>query len=79
MGLSHTGAESTFMWPGFDPQIRRELALVREMVALRHSTPSREWPLVFLPDRGELLVVREWPNGALTAYMNSIPSDSPDQ
>ena len=79
MDPGHTGAESPVMWPGFDPQIRRELTLVREMVALRHSTPSREWPLIFLPDRGELLVVREWPNGALTAYVESIRSDSPDR
>ena len=49
------------------------------MVALRHSTPSREWPLIFLHDRGELLVVREWPNGALTAYVDSIRSDRPDR
>jgi hypothetical protein len=66
------------MWPGFDPQIRRDLTLVREMVARRHCTPSREWPLIFL-DRGELLVVREWPNGVLTAYVDSIRSDSPDR
>ena len=79
MRPSHTDAESTIMWPGFDPQIRRDLNFVRELVALRHSTPTREWPLVFLHDRGELLVVREWPNGALTAYVDSILADSPDR
>jgi hypothetical protein len=66
------------MWPGFDPEIRRELNYVRELVALRHSTPTREWPLIFLEDRGELLVVREWPNGSITAYVDSLRSDRSD-
>ena len=63
------------MWPGFDPEIRRDLDYVRELVALQHSTPTREWPLVFLGDRGELLVVREWPNGSITAYLDSPRTD----
>ena len=61
------------MWPGFDSQIRRELNFVRESVALRRSTPTREWPLIFLADRGDLLVVREWPNGSITAYVDTPP------
>ena len=67
------------MWPGFDPEIRRELNYVRELVALRHSTPTREWPLIYLDDRCELLVVREWPNGSITAYVETPRSDHPGQ
>jgi len=56
------------MWPGFDPQMVRALATIREMVALQHQTPTREWPLVFVPEHDALLVVREWPDGSVTAY-----------
>jgi hypothetical protein len=63
------------MWPGFDPILTRELANIRQMVALRHQTPTREWPLLFLEDRGELLVVREWPDGSVTAYIVSAESE----
>jgi hypothetical protein len=59
------------VWPGFDPVLTRELAYIRQMAALRHQTPTREWPLIFLEDRGELFVVREWPDGSVTAYMMS--------
>lgn len=63
------------MWPGFDPEIQRQLHNVKEMVSLRHQTPTREWPLIFLDERGELLVVREWPNGSLTAYLDAPASE----
>ena len=63
------------MWPGFDPILTRELANIRRMVALRHQTPTREWPLLFLEDQGELLVVREWPDGSVTAYIVSAESE----
>ena len=79
MRLGHTDAESTIMWPGFDPQIQRDLNFVRELVALRHRTPTGEWPVVVLHDRGELLVVREWPNGTLTAYVDSLRRHTPDR
>ena len=59
------------MWYGFDPQLRRELQHIRQMVALRHQTPSREWPLLFDERHNELLVVREWPDGSVTAYLTS--------
>jgi hypothetical protein len=50
--------------------MKRELACIREMVALRFQTPTREWPLVLveLEHDTALLVVREWPDGAITAY-----------
>jgi hypothetical protein len=57
------------MWSGFDPQLRRELEHVRRMVSLRRQTPTREWPLIFDETNQELLVVREWPDGSVTAYL----------
>ena len=56
------------MWNGFDDTTRRDLAAIREMVARQRQTPSREWPVIYIEDRQLLLVVREWPNGSLTAY-----------
>jgi hypothetical protein len=55
------------MWSGFDPQLRRELDHLRRMVSLRRQTPTHEWPLIF--DDTDLLVVREWPDGTMTAYL----------
>jgi hypothetical protein len=63
------------MWSGFDPDLWRELERVREMVALRHCTPTREWPLIFVKQHDELLVIREWPNRSITAYATSEFSD----
>jgi hypothetical protein len=64
------------MWSGFDPEIWRQLERIREMVALRHQTPTREWPLIVADHSDELLVIREWPNGSLTAYAASKVSDN---
>lgn len=63
------------MWSGFDPQIRRDLENVRQMVALTRQTPTREWPLLFEHAHDELLVIREWPDGSLTAYFTAEYSD----
>jgi hypothetical protein len=57
------------MWPGFDPQLRREFESIRQLVALRYQTPTREWPLIVEDHDEELLVVREWPDGSITAYL----------
>lgn len=57
------------MWFGFDPQLRRDLENIRQMVRLTQQTPTREWPLLFERTHDELLVVREWPDGSVTAYM----------
>ena len=62
------------MWPGFDPNIRRDLAVLRELVALQRQTPRREWPLIYLEEHQTLLVVREWPDGSLTAYTMENPN-----
>ena len=35
------------MW-GMDPQLQRELQKIKEMVSLRHQSPTKEWPLVFI-------------------------------
>jgi len=59
------------MWPGLDPEFVRQLETVRQMVSLRFQSPTREWPLMFVEDRDELLVVREWPDGSITAYLTS--------
>jgi hypothetical protein len=63
------------MWPGFDPVIKKELANIRRMVALKHQTPTMEWPLIVveLEKQRALLVVREWPDGSITAYAAELP------
>lgn len=67
------------MWPGFDPELRRELDHVRQMVSLTHLTPTREWPLQFVDEYDALLVVREWPNGTITSYLTSDYRDLRDR
>ena len=64
------------MWSCFDPELRRQLDTVRQMVKLTHQTPTREWPLLFDDQHDELLVVREWPDGSITAYLTSEYSDT---
>ena len=66
------------MWSGFDPELRRQFENVREMVSLTHQTPTQEWPLVFVTQHNALLVVREWPNGSITAYFTSVNARSTD-
>jgi hypothetical protein len=63
------------MWPGFDPEIRRQLNSIRHLVSLQHQTPVREWPLIFMHQYDELLVVREWPDGSITAYATNEYSE----
>ena len=63
------------MWSGFDPELRRQYENIRQMVKLSHQTPTREWPVVFVNERNALLVVREWPDGTLTAYLTGEYSD----
>ena len=60
------------MWSGFDPELRRQLDTVRQMVALQRLTPTREWPLISIEAHGGLLVVREWPDGSITAYLACV-------
>jgi hypothetical protein len=50
---------------------------MRQMVKLSHQTPTREWPVVFVNERNALLVVREWPDGTLTAYLAENVPDKP--
>ena len=56
------------MWSGFDRDLQREFDNIRRMVALTRLTPTKEWPLVFVDEHNVLFVVREWPNGEITAY-----------
>ena len=59
------------MWFELDPELRRQLEHIRQMVALQQQTPTREWPMIAIEDRA-LLVVREWPDGSITAYLASV-------
>jgi len=59
------------MWHGFDADIQKQLATIKTLTALRHETPTKEWPLIFIPEHDALFVVREWPNGEITAYTTS--------
>jgi len=63
------------MWHGFDPAIQEQLNGIREMVARRYQTPTREWPLIFIEEQDLLFVMREWPDGAITAYATSEYSE----
>ena len=56
------------MWPGFDPDIQRDLAAVKALASLRNQRPTKEWPLIFVSEHDTMLVVREWPDGQITAY-----------
>jgi hypothetical protein len=56
------------MWSGLDPDLRHQWEVIREMVALQHQTPTREWPLIYIAEQDALLVIREWPNGSITSY-----------
>ena len=58
------------MW-GMDPDVWKQLENIREMVRLTHQSPTKEWPLIFVEEFDELLVVREWPGGHITAYTAS--------
>ena len=60
------------MWFNLDPELRRQLDNIREMVARQHQTPTREWPMISEEDDRALLVVREWPDGSITAYLASV-------
>ena len=64
------------MWYGIDPELRKQLEHIREMVTLSRQNPTREWPLVFVEEFDALLVVREWPGGQITAYTISACSDA---
>ena len=63
------------MWPGMDPELRRQYESLRTMVRLSQQSPAREWPLVFVSEFDSLLVIREWPGGEVTAYTASSRSD----
>jgi len=60
------------MWFDLDPELRHQLKNVRQMVALQQQAPTREWPMIAIEDDRALLVVREWPDGSITAYLASV-------
>ena len=59
------------MWSGLDPELVRQLGTIRQLVALSHQTPTREWPLIVVDEYDAVFVVREWPDGSVTAYAMS--------
>lgn len=63
------------MWPGFDPDLQRQLDSIRELVSLRHETPTKEWPLILVEEFDAVFVVREWPGGRMTAYVIPVPKN----
>lgn len=65
------------MWQGFDPEIRQQLAIIKQLTALRHQTPTKEWPLIFIEEHQALFVVREWPDGQITAYTCAATPETP--
>jgi hypothetical protein len=56
------------MWHDLNPNSWPEFVNLRAAVARSRQTPSREWPLHFVEEHDALLVVREWPDGSMTAY-----------
>ena len=60
------------MWFDLDPELRRQLKNLRQIVARQQQTPTREWPMISIEDNHALLVVREWPDGSITAYLASV-------
>jgi hypothetical protein len=62
------------MWH-MDPELWKELEKIRELVSLKYKDPTKEWPLVFVEEFDQLLVVREWPGGHITAYSTSEYSE----
>jgi hypothetical protein len=60
----------------FDPELQKQLALIKDLTNRRQQTPTKEWPLIFVEEHDATLVVREWPDGEITAYATSEISDS---
>lgn len=63
------------MWRGLDPELLRQLSTIRQLVTLRHQSPTREWPLIFVDEHDALLVIREWPDGSMTSYTTTEYSE----
>jgi hypothetical protein len=65
------------MWYEFDPEMKRDLAAVKTLTSLSHQAPTNEWPVIFVEEHDALLVIREWPNGEMTAYWTSETATPP--
>jgi hypothetical protein len=63
------------MWDGIEPRVWRDLETFRNLVALRYQTPTKEWPLMYDEQSQMLLVVRQWPDGSVTAYCIDKPEN----
>jgi len=60
------------MWFDLDPELRRQLKNLRQMVAGQQQTPTREWRMISIEDNHAVLVVRDWRDGSITAYLASV-------
>lgn len=56
------------MWLNMNPNCWPEVSHVKEMLALTRLAPIREWAWM-IDDHEAALVLREWPNGAITSYV----------
>lgn len=56
------------MWQPLGPDRQRQLTTSRQLTTRPQQAPTHEWPVVFVEEHRSLLVIREWPNGELTAY-----------
>ena len=57
------------MWDGPNPNALPQMEWLRAMVARQRQTPTGEWPLLYREEEDQLLVVRTWPDGSVTAYI----------
>lgn len=56
------------MWLSSNPNCWPEFKRIKEMVELTQLTPIREW-MMRIEETESALIIREWPNGAVTSYM----------
>ena len=70
--MQHALAASAGCEGWYQSLVQRQLATIKEMTARRFLTPTREWPVVVVEDHDSLVVIREWPDGGLTAYSTDL-------
>ena len=57
------------MWLNMNPNCWPELRQIREAVARQHQVPTQECAVTYIKKYKAALVVREWPDGSLTANL----------
>ena len=66
-----SGPEQEQPKPSPDAELVKQLATIKETASLPHKTPTREWPLTFAHEHELMLIVREWPDGEITAFLTT--------